>query len=223
MNASNRSVALAPARRPYPTPRSARCAARIRGRPVRGRVWRSARRPARCDLAQPTTSIRSKTTSTIVGARPSVGSSSSSSFGSLISARATASCWASPPDRNPAETSHLTPSTGNSSAVSSSRVRRLGRRGRDAGQLQVLLDGEILEDPPALGNQRQAPPHQRRPARRSVIVSTLEPDRPAGGTQQSRRPCSAASSCRRRSGRRARPPHRSPTSSWHSASAVIAP
>ena len=46
--------------------------------------------------------MRSNTSSCIIGDRPADGSSSSSTDGSIISARAIASIWRSPPDSEPA-------------------------------------------------------------------------------------------------------------------------
>ena len=50
-----------------------------------------------------------------MGETPAVGSSSMSSFGRVISARPTATCWRWPPESSPAGWRRFSFSTGNSS------------------------------------------------------------------------------------------------------------
>ena len=59
----------------------------------------------------------------IEGWMPSVGSSSSSSFGRITSARPMASCCCWPPDRSPPRRPSMLASTGNSANTSSGTVR----------------------------------------------------------------------------------------------------
>ena len=61
--------------------------------------------------------MRCNTSSTIMGAKPAVGSSSSSIDGLVMRARAKASIWRCPPDRCPAGLFHLSSSIGNSSRM----------------------------------------------------------------------------------------------------------
>jgi len=75
---------------------------------------------------------------------PSVGSSSSSSFGRMTSARPIASCCCWPPDRSPPRRPNMLLSTGNSENTSSG-IERSSRLTVQAG-LEVFLDGEQRED-----------------------------------------------------------------------------
>ena len=70
-----------PARGPAPRGRCARCAAGSRDRRARAPGGRSARRRGACGRARRRSTSRSNTTSTMIGASPSVGSSSRTSRG----------------------------------------------------------------------------------------------------------------------------------------------
>ena len=93
----------------------------------------------------------------IRGARPSDGSSSSSSFGLAISARPMASICCSPPDSSAAalRAALLEHREQVVDPVLGPRLRRLVLAAHAAGA-QVLLHREPAEDPPALGDLHQA-------------------------------------------------------------------
>ena len=98
--------------------------------------------------------------SMMAGARPRLGSSSSSSLGSLISARPTASICRSPPDMVPA---CWLPPLGELrkervDALQHLRDARLVGQRRRAEQ-QVVLHALLHEQPPALRRQRQPLAH----------------------------------------------------------------
>ena len=98
--------------------------------------------------------------STMAGARPRLGSSSSSSLGSLIRARPTASIWRSPPDMVPARWARRSASRGNTRIDALEQPRdALAVGERRGAQQQVVLDALLGEQPPALGRQRQALAH----------------------------------------------------------------
>ena len=60
---------------------------------------------------------------------------------------------------------HRLSSAVNRCRASSSRRRRSARRRRDAGQLQVLADGQVAEDAPPFRDQGEARPDELGPAR----------------------------------------------------------
>ena len=57
-----------------------------------------------------------------------------------------------------------------------------GRPGRDAGQLEVLADGEVAEDAPALGHQRQPGPDEARRLGAGDVDAASATRPPAGRT-----------------------------------------
>ena len=133
-----------------------------RRRRARGRGWRSARRAAASCPPRGRSARGSRNSSRVsIGARPSDGSSSSSSRGRSISARAIASICCSPPlSAAGVLRAPLRAGAGSSSkqrSMSLRRPRRLSRRavGADA---QVLLDGQLGERAAALGHVRDALP-----------------------------------------------------------------
>ena len=80
---------------------------------------------------------------------------------------------------------------GTAARASSSRRRRSAGARRDAGQLQVLADGQVAEDPPVLGHERQPGAHE---AGRlgAGDVDAVEQHAPAGRAGAARRPCSSS-------------------------------
>jgi catechol 2,3-dioxygenase-like lactoylglutathione lyase family enzyme len=110
----------------------------------------------------------------MLGWMPSVGSSSSSSFGRVISARAMASCCCWPPDRSPPRRSSISLRTGNSSKISSGTCGRLRQAGK-AG-LQVLAHRQQRKDVAPLRHvaDARAPAHGRQ-GRRVCPSSVMVP------------------------------------------------
>ena len=112
------------------------------------------------------------------GARPRLGSSHSSSFGRLISARAIASICCSPPDRLPACWSRrsaqarerLVPA-GRCRAPTSSSLAGVG------ADAEVVLDGELGERAAALRHLGDAEPDDLLGRASSMIVLAVERDR----------------------------------------------
>ena len=173
-----------------PAARSRRSRGRSRGRRCRGRGWRSARRRAsvvpssRLMLAK-----RSNTSRVTSGARPSDGSSSSSSRGRLMSARAMASICCSPPTaarragarRSREAREHLVPAVDVVATTSPSR-------GVNAPTPQVVRDAELGEGAAALrhvgdaelGDLLGLPSHDRPP---SKVMLALGGDHAADGAQ----------------------------------------
>ena len=99
----------------------------------------------------------SKTRSTISGASPSVGSSSSSSFGRETRARAIASCCCSPPEslapgRVPVALQHREALDDLPDVL----VDALAVLADARSDLDVLADGQAREDAAALGDERDA-------------------------------------------------------------------
>ncbi len=88
---------------------------------------------------------------------PSVGSSSSSSFGRITSARPMASCCCWPPERSPPRRPSIEFSTGNSENTSSGMLRSVALQRREAG-LQVFFHREQRKDLAALRHEGDAAP-----------------------------------------------------------------
>ena len=98
-------------------------------------------------------------------------------------------------------------------ATSSSRRRRSACDRRDPGQLEVLLDGEVAEDPPSLGHEREAGAHERGRLGAGDVVAVQahrarrRAQQPGDGVQQRR----LAGAVRPDERRRARPRRRGAT------------
>ena len=145
--------------------------------------------------------------STMRGAKPSEGSSSSSSDGLPISVRAIASICCSPPDmRAPGPMTQLRQIGKDREQLFRRPERRAGAR-RAAADAEVFRDRQVGEDAPVLrhiaetqtddgvGRQSQTGRGRRRRLRRSARAT----GRGSRGT---------SSTCRRRCGRSAPPPRR---------------
>ncbi len=141
--------------------RSGRPPARRRGRRPAAPSWRSARpAPPRCPARGSRVMIRA-IRPTICGASPSEGSSSSSSFGSDISARPMASICCSPPDSSPARCAGPLGEHREQLAhpVPGGRLRGGRRTGPEPTGAQVLLDGHPGEHLAALRHGDDAAAH----------------------------------------------------------------
>ena len=100
------------------------------------------------------------TSSCSAGDRPADGSSSSSTDGSIISARPMASIWRSPPDSEPARWSARSTSRGNISPTTSNRSRNVFGLQEDA-HLEVLADRQRREHVVVLRDVADAAAHER--------------------------------------------------------------
>ena len=95
----------------------------------------------------------------MIGARPRLGSSHSSSFGRLISARAMASICCSPPDNVPAFCARRSRSRGNVSYHRAMSVVDVAIAAHVRAGAQVVVDGEIGERATALRHLGDAEAH----------------------------------------------------------------
>ena len=143
--------------------------------------------------------ITSKICFTISGARPSEGSSSSSSRGRPISARAIASICCSPPDIVPARWSRRLARIGNSCSARARSASKVASRSlvEQRAHLQVFEHRHAREDAAALRRLGEAEAHDLvRGQSRDVAA------RRSGSCRRARAGCrrssSSASSCRRR-------------------------
>ena len=173
----------APAPRRCRTARSFRPAARWRNRRLPARARSTAPRagssgPSRC--SRPKVSYIDSTTA---GARPSDGSSSISSFGSLINARPTASICRSPPDMVPARWLRRSFKFRKDfvDAFEQRRCARLVVQRRGA-EHQIVLDALLHEQPPALRRQRQSLAHDGKGALPADLLAA-ETDRAANARE----------------------------------------
>ena len=92
------------------------------------------------------------------GGRPADGSSSSSTVGSIISARPIATIWRSPPESDPARCLRRLPSSGKRLVTKSKRSGEARAAGK--AHLQVLLDGQAGEHVVVLRDEAHAPGDQ---------------------------------------------------------------
>ena len=152
----------------------------IRSSPLASTYVRSASatvRCARCSTSRMVTprsriaASAAKTASTIVGARPSDGSSSRSTSGSATSARPIASCCCWPPESAPAWRrtelgQHRKEVVGRGERASEPFVRRAREP-----EPQVLLDGQLAEDAPALRARARSRRGRSPPARGRAATS----------------------------------------------------
>ena len=137
--------------------------ARRPGRPPAGRNGCSAPTAGSTGPAFFSSTMVCAICSTISGATPSDGSSSSTSSGLPISVRATVSICCSPPLMRPPSRSGISARLGNSA---NSLFRRPGRRRRSVGEaarrlaadVEIFHHGEIGEDAPVLRREAQAAP-----------------------------------------------------------------
>ena len=155
--ASEPQVRLADARRPPRAPR--RCPGRRSRRSrARSRRWPiSSARLAFCSttsMVRPSVRLispsRSNSSRVMSGARPSDGSSSSSSRGRLISARAMASICCSPPDMRAGRLVAALAEAGERLVPALEVGVDLAVLAGDGAEPEVLVDGEVAEGAPAL-------------------------------------------------------------------------
>ena len=93
---------------------------------------------------------------TIAGAKPSEGSSSSSTRGIAIIPRAIDSICCSPPDSSPARPCKRSRRRGNRSSNLRDHRLEIGTGARVGPEHQIVVDGQIGENLPPLGHQREA-------------------------------------------------------------------
>ena len=129
---------------------------------------------------------------------PSVGSSSSSSRGRVISARAMASCWRWPPESRPARRPSRPRSAGNRSSASA--IAALPSRAGRRRQLEVLRRGQVREATAGPAARRPCRARTRSCGAQPGDVLAVEQHRAAARLEQARPPPAAACSCRRRCG-----------------------
>ena len=118
----------------------------------------------------------------MLGARPADGSSTSSSTGSLISARPMARLACCPPDRVPASARRLSARTGKlriGALESAGPTRPVAPAARERAEPEVLLDRQLREDLPTLRDVADAerdPPSRRQTALTSCPPMRTDPD-----------------------------------------------
>ena len=198
-----RSCGRTPRRRPAPPPcpssRSRPSPPRRPGRPRPAPGSRTARPGCSAVPLSRKAPTISNSRSTMAGARPCDISSTISSRGRQMSARARASICCSPPDSVPAACPSPPVERREGGVGLLDPPAGLGpvQLGQCRRQPQRLVDPEVGEDPPALGHVQEAPAGDPL-GRLSGDVLAAEADGAGHRPGSSRRSPAASSSCRRR-------------------------